>query len=124
MKKFFSILVFLMIAAGGGYFVYNEYIKSKSPDVVATDTGKIKVNELDTSEYEKLDQETKKMAEKYKYIETFDSFEILYGLEEEGVYQIEKYPNQNLYLITASKQKDGSVVAVFSDKKLESDSKS
>ncbi|MDT2814697.1 hypothetical protein [Vagococcus carniphilus] len=117
MKKFFSILVFLVIAAGGGYFVYNEYMKSKTPDVVATNTGKMDVNELDTAEYEKIDKETKKLAEKYKYIETFESFEILEGLEKEDTYQLDKYPDQKLYLITASKQKDGSVVAVFADKK-------
>lgn len=116
MKKFFSVLVFLVIAAGGGYFIYNEYMQTKAPDVVATDTGKIKVNELDSAEYAKIDKETKKFAEEYKYVETFESFDELEGFQKDETYQIDKYPDKTLYLVTASKQKDGSVVGVFTDK--------
>lgn len=116
MKKFFSILVLLLILAGGGYFVYNEFLKTKEPDVVAVDTGSINVDEIDAKEFEKLDKETKELIKKYKYVETLASFGALDELkQEDNSYIIEKYSDKKLYLINASKQKDGSVVAIFND---------
>lgn len=114
MKKFFSILIFVVILAGGGYFVYNEYMGTKKPDTVASDTGKIKVEEINQEEFEKLDKETQEIAKKYKYLEDFDSFDQLDSLkQEDGSFKVDKYPDEKLFLKVASKQKDGSVVGVF-----------
>lgn len=117
MKKFFSMLVMLVIIGGGGYFVYNEFVKSKEPDVVAVNTGSIDVKEIDTKEYEKLDQETKELIKKYTYFETLASFDVLDELKQaDNSYTIEKYSDKKLYLISASKQQDGTIVAIFDDK--------
>ncbi|MGX7023759.1 hypothetical protein [Vagococcus hydrophili] len=114
MKKFISILIFVVILAGGGYFVYNEFMRTKAPDTVATDTGKITVDEINKEEIEKLDKETQELAKKYKYMENFTSFDELDGLkQEDGSYKIEKYPDEKLFLKAASKQKDGGIVGVF-----------
>ena len=117
MKNFFSILVMVIILGGGGYFVYNEFVKSKEPDVVAVDTGSIKVEEIDSKEFEKLDQEIKELIKKYEYVETMSSFDELNGLkQEDNSYNIQKYSDKKLFLISASKQQDGSIVAIFDDK--------
>ncbi|HCM90261.1 MULTISPECIES: hypothetical protein [Vagococcus] len=117
MKKFFSILVFVVILAGGGYFVYNEYMRTQKPDAVAVDTGKITVDEINQKEFEKLDKETQEIAKKYKYLENFESFDQLDTLkQEDGSYKVDKYSDEKLFLKVASKQKDGSVVGVFDSK--------
>ena len=117
MKNFFSILVMVIILGCGGYFVYNEFVKSKEPDVVAVDTGSIKVEEIDSKEFEKLDQEIKELIKKYEYVETISSFDELNGLkQEDNSYNIQKYSDKKLFLISASKQQDGSIVAIFDDK--------
>lgn len=117
MKKIFSILVFVVILAGGGYFAYNEFMKTKTPDVIAVDTGSIAVEEINSEEFEKLDKETKDLIKKYEYVQEYSSFEELNkNQEEDGSYLVSDYGEKKLFLVNATKQKDGQVVAVFSDK--------
>lgn len=116
MKKFFSLIVMLAIIAGIGYFAYTEFIKTKTPDVVAVDTGSMAVEEIDDKEFEKIDTETKKLIEKYTYAETYASFtELDQEKQEDETYQVPKYADKKLSLVSASKQKDGSVVAIFEE---------
>lgn len=118
MKKFFSILVILAIIAGGGYFIYNEFVKTKTPDVVAKDTGSIAVEEINDEDFEQIDKETKELIEKYKYVETYESFdELNQGKQEDESYLVSKYDGKKLSLVSASKQKDGSIVAIFEEMK-------
>ncbi|MBO0477984.1 membrane lipoprotein lipid attachment site-containing protein [Vagococcus sp. DIV0080] len=117
MKKIFSTIVLLLVLAGGGYFIYTEFVKAKTPDVVAVDTGTITVDQIDQKEFEKLDKETKELIKKYEYVETVGSFDELNGMkQEDGSYIVPKYGDKKLYLISAAKQKEGQVVAIFSDK--------
>ncbi len=84
---------------------------------MAVDTGSIKVEEIDSKEFEKLDQETKELIKRYEYVETMSSFDELNGLkQEDNSYNIQKYFDKKLFLISASKQQDGSIVAIFDDK--------
>ena len=118
MKKIFSTLVILAILAGGGYFVYSEFVKTKTPDVVAKDTGSMAVEEINDEEFEKIDKETKELIKKYEYVETFDSFdELNQRKQEDESYSISKYDDKKLSLVSASKQKDGAIVAIFEEMK-------
>ena len=115
-KKIFSSLVFLIAVAGVGYFVSTEYINTQDDHIVAVDTGKITVDEIDDKDFENLDKETKALVEKYPYSESFESFDELNRLKlDDESYEVAKYGDKKLYLIIASKQKDGSVVAVFDE---------
>ncbi|MEG0286067.1 MULTISPECIES: hypothetical protein [Vagococcus] len=118
MKKFFSLLVMLAIVAGGGYFVFNEFVKTKTPDVVAKDTGSIAVEEINDEEFAKIDGETKELLKKYDLVESYDSFEELNKTKQEDEsYLVSKYEGKKLTLVSASKQKDGTVVAIFEELK-------
>lgn len=117
LKKIFSTIVLLVIVVGGGYFIYTDYIKTKTPEEVAVNTGTMTVNDISDDEFDKLDKETQELAKQYAYNETFDSFDQLNeAKQEDESYLISKYDNQKLYLIMASKQKDGAVFAIFDDK--------
>lgn len=117
MKKIFSMIVLLVIVVGGGYFIYTDYIKTSTPEEVAVNTGTMTVNDIADDEFDKLDKETQELAQKYTYNETFDSFDQLNeAKQEDDSYLVSKYDNQPLYLVMASKQKDGAVFAIFDDK--------
>jgi len=105
-KKIFSILMLLVILGGVGYYFYTEQIKGGAPDVVAKDTGSIDLSKV---------QQTDETKEEGKYKEEFDSWDALDATAKDGIYQIDKYPNKSLYLVSATKETNGKVLAVFDD---------
>lgn len=122
-KKIFSTIILVVILVGVGYFFYTEQLQSQAPDVVAEDTGTLSIEEIDKSDYESYDKEFKNLEKKYEYTEVFDTWESLNDDDEADVYHIPKYPNKDLYLVYASKQGDGKIAAVFSDKPIEESKK-
>lgn len=109
----------LALIAGGGYFFYSEQVKQKTPDKVATDTGQINIEEIkkEPKKEEEEGTETEKLVKKFGFSDTFESWDELdAALLEDGSYQLEKYPEESLYLVFAGKQEDGQILAIFSDK--------
>ncbi|MGO3731629.1 MAG: hypothetical protein ACTJHC_00475 [Vagococcus sp.] len=116
MKKILPIIIFLLVAAGGGYYFYNEQVKVKTPDVVAKDTGKMTLEDMDTTKEEKTSGKEKKETD-YDFYEYFESWDDLDEAEQkDGTYSIPKYEEQTLYLMYAVKQNDGKIATGFSDK--------
>jgi len=105
-KKIFSVLILVIILGGVGYYFYTEQIKGGKPDIVAKDTGSIDLSKV---------QQTDTTKEKGKYEEEFDSWDALDATAKDGIYQIEKYPNKSLYLISATKESNGKILAIFDD---------
>lgn len=118
-KKWISMIIFIVIIGSLGYFVYSEYVASNAPDIVAEDTGVITIEDIKDEEFKEYDQEFNTYKSKYEYSDVFPSWDALNDhssiKDSQTVYNIEKYPDTTLYLVFASKQKDGKIVTVFSD---------
>ncbi|RHH71222.1 MULTISPECIES: hypothetical protein [Vagococcus] len=107
LKRIVSILILLVIIGGVGYYFYTEQIKGGSPDIVAKDTGSIDLS--------KIEQTVESNTGEGKYQVTFDSWDALDEKAKDGVYSVDEYPNTSLYLVSATKQADGKILAVFDD---------
>lgn len=106
-KRIVSILMLLIIIGGVGYYFYTEQVKGGAPDIVAKDTGSIDLS--------KIEQTTDSKPSEGKYKIEFDSWDALDGKAKDGVYMVDDYPDTSLYLISATKQADGKILAVFDD---------
>ena len=114
-----SWLIMLALIAGGGYFFYSEQVKQKTPDKIATDTGQMNIEEIkkEPKKEEQEGTETEELLKKFDFSDTFESWDALdAALSDDGSYQLDKYPDEALYLVFAGKQDDGQILAIFSDK--------
>jgi len=109
-KKIFSILILLIIVGGVGYYFYTEQVKGGKPDVVAKDTGTI-----DLSKIQQSNDKNNVKKEEGKYEVDFDSWDALDDSAKDGIYQVDKYPDKSLYLVSATKQGNGKILAIFND---------
>ncbi|MGX6969531.1 hypothetical protein [Vagococcus bubulae] len=111
-KRIFSILILVIIIGGVGYYFYTEQIKGGAPDIVAKDTGSIDLSKIEQTDDSKTDSKT---TDEGKYTEEFESWDALDDKAKDGIYTLDKYPDKTLYLISATKQADGKIMAVFDD---------
>lgn len=106
-KRIFSILILLIIIGGVGYYFYTEQVKGGAPDVVAKDTGSIDLSKIEQTDDSKTTEG--------KYKEEFESWDALDEKAKDDTYVLDQYPDKTLYLISATKQANGKVLAVFDD---------
>lgn len=110
-KRIFSILILVIIIGGIGYYFYTEQVKGGAPDIVAKDTGSIDLSKIEQTDDSKTTTEG-------KYTEEFESWDALDDKAKDGIYVLDQYPDKSLYLISATKQADGKIVAVFDDESI------